>query len=277
MPKTIRANVLGFCNGVSRAFALVERELQTREPVATLGPLVHNSRVVAGLEDRGVRAIDEENEEFQGGVVVRSHGVSPAVEEFFKRPGVHLIDGTCARVARIQNIAAKVEANGETLVVLGDRQHPEVRGIVSRCNAAFIVSNPAEVEGVVADGDLTVVSQTTFSRERAERLFELIRGRFRSARFVDTLCSEVDRRARAVEDLAERVDAIVVVGDSRSSNTRRLLSCAKRSGKPSWRIESVSEIPKALSTYEVVGIAAGASTPEEQIDEIESAISAMSF
>jgi (E)-4-hydroxy-3-methyl-but-2-enyl pyrophosphate reductase len=272
MPTTIRARIIGMCPGVIRALRLVDRAADSGDRVATIGTVVHNRRVVARLEERGVAAMEDVPVDFSGTIVTRSHGVRLDVLEPLRRRGIDLIDGTCPKVARIHRIAEETEASGEMLLVVGERSHPEVSGIVSRAGDWAIVSTVDDARSVSTFIDsVVVVAQTTFGRDRYSPIIAVLNERFPGARVVDTICSETDERNRSVRELGD-VDAIIVVGDRDSSNTRRLYEAAVATRKPSWRVEGAADIPREIARMKLVGITAGASTPEWVIEEVEEAI-----
>lgn len=275
MPKTIRAEVLGFCPGVRRATELVEHALACGESVATLGPLIHNPQVVERFRARGVESLAEEDVNGTRTIVSRSHGIPQQTADKLKGTARRYVNGTCPKVIHIHRIAERAEKAGATLLVVGAASHPEVQGILSRCSRSFAIASCEDVAVVAVTGDVIVVAQTTFSREGFEAVADSIASRFPEAKIIDSICSEIDLRDESVKSLVGKVDSIVVVGGRNSSNTKRIFTVAQSTKRPCWHVEAASELSTDIAAYECVGIAAGASTPDWVIDEVEQAINEM--
>ncbi len=273
MARTVRASALGFCSGVRRAIRLLDQALKRSASVSTLGPIVHNRAVTESFARRGATIVSSDSDVVSGVLVFRSHGAERrTVERFSAAQQVDIVDGTCPQVARLHGMAERASDAGEQLVVVGDRDHPEVRGIVSRASEAIVISSTAEARSVILPEKCCVIAQTTCGRDRFDSIRRILTDRYPGIEVTDTLCREVEARRLALRDLAPCVDAILVVGDRSSSNCRRLFVEARKTGLPSWLVEGPEELPDEIERFVTVGITAGASTPPEVIDAVESAV-----
>jgi 4-hydroxy-3-methylbut-2-enyl diphosphate reductase len=270
----IRAATLGTCHGVQRALAILERTLAEHpgEPVYTLGPLIHNARVVEEYRRRGVVPVSGLSEVEHGIVVIRAHGIGPAERAACGREGVVCVDATCPDVLRVQDLVRTHAAGGDGVLIVGDPGHVEVKGIRGYAPAAVVVSTEEEAEAVVLAGPCIAVGQTTFPRDRFRRIALILRRRVPGLRVHETSCPATERRQQSLVDLAERVDAIVVVGGKESANTRWLHQVAVATGRPAWHVEGAADLPADIGRFRTVGITAGASTPESLIAEVEAAL-----
>jgi (E)-4-hydroxy-3-methyl-but-2-enyl pyrophosphate reductase len=270
----VRADTLGLCSGVRRALRLVEEALAENPgaPLYTLGPLIHNSRVVRELEGRGVRVVEDLSEVQAGIVVIRTHGIGPEQMRECGRPGVRCIDATCPKVRRIHETVAAFDAKGYSVIVVGDPAHGEVRGIRGHARRTEVVASSAEAEAVPVCALTLVVSQTTFPRDAYTVICETLKKRKPDIVVVNTSCAATETRRESLLRLARNVDALLVIGGMQSANTRWLHEAALATGKPAWRIEGASDLPEGIGSFSRVGISAGASTPDAIIDEVETAL-----
>ena len=295
-----RATVLGRCMGVRRA---VDLALETAKSIAsggtggggcrvyTLGPLIHNPQTVAELEARGISPIEERGGFFVlasgstragrgltaldlGGsvVIIRAHGVPPDLRAKIEKAGASIVDATCPRVLASQRRASEYAAKGWTVVIAGDRDHGEVTGIAGFAPGAIIVGSAEEAEKIHADGPLALIAQTTIKQEEYGAIRAVLASKAAVLEAVDSICPATEERLAALEALAADCDALVVVGGRNSANTARLLATAKRLRAASWLVEGRTELPPEVFAYERVGVTAGASTPDEAIDEVEEAL-----
>jgi 4-hydroxy-3-methylbut-2-enyl diphosphate reductase len=287
--KVIRARVLGFCMGVRRAVDMAERELCGGGRVCTMGPLIHNPQVLEGLRKRGAEILNEDKlpEDLSGSIVIiRAHGISPALEDELKRRGARIADATCPRVKASQMKARSLAAEGYRLFLAGEKKHGEIVGIQGYAPSCCIVDNPAEAEQAARDfyrdnpsAKTALIGQTTISPEEYSGIGDGIKKIFPNLNIINTICGAVKERQEALRELcgdAARgewiADAVIVAGGKESSNTRRLLAIARDKGKPAWLVEGPAEIPNEIASYNIIGLCAGASTPDETIDAIEKAL-----
>ncbi|MDR1972776.1 MAG: 4-hydroxy-3-methylbut-2-enyl diphosphate reductase [Treponema sp.] len=285
----IRARVLGFCMGVRRAVEMAEAEAG-RKPVRTMGPLIHNPQVLASLRDRGVEMLDEgELPADLGGltVIIRAHGISPALEEELLRHRAALTDATCPLVKKNQREARSLEGAGFSLFIAGEKRHGEIAGLQGYAPGGTVVSDAAEAAQAALSlsrrnpaAKTALIGQTTIGVREYAAIGEAIRGRFPGLKVVDSICGAVRERQESLRELCGRVDAVVIAGGRLSSNTRRLLDIARSLKKPAWLVESAAELTEALAAeiggYQIVGLSAGASTPDSVINEIETKIRLLS-
>ena len=297
-----RAAVLGRCMGVRRAVELAlktaEAEKETGRQVYTLGPLIHNPQAVADLEARGIRALTKNDEAAELGnavIIIRAHGVPPELRAKFKARGAKIVDATCPRVIASQRKAQDYAKRGYQVVIAGDRDHGEVTGLSGYAQkgaamaphpnriAVSIVASAAEAAALELSPPLALIAQTTIKDAEYQSIRKALAERKPlggSAEgqaspwlvVIDSICPATGERLAALERLAAEVDAIVVVGGRNSANTARLFSTAAGFGKPAWLIETAAELPPEAFGYERVGVTAGASSPDEVVDEVEAAL-----
>ena len=265
---------MGVCMGVKRALAIVERTLEENPglKVYSLGPLIHNPRVVEEFRRRGLIAIENLARAEGGIVVVRAHGIGPAQKMECDERGLRCVDATCPKVHRIHEMVRERNARGIRIVIVGDSGHGEVQGISGYAPGAAIISSVAEAESVPLDGACTVVCQTTFRRAEYQRICDALRARRPDIEVLETTCSATERRQESLARLARKVDALLVIGGRNSANTRWLFQSALATGQPAWHIEGAGDIPPEIRGFERVGISGGASTPNDIIDEVERAL-----
>ena len=253
---------MGVRQAMSKAFLTLKKE---RGPIYTYGPLIHNPQVVKLLTEKGVMSVANVCGTDEGPIVIRAHGISPQEREQIRATRLKIVDATCPKVMKIHAAAKKHHKQGYLVVVVGDRDHPEVSGILGYTEGkGVVVGNPGEVAALPDAERVLVVAQTTFSQEMFSAILEEIVRRYPGAELeaVDTLCDSTKRRQDEVKELAERVDAMVVVGGRDSGNTRRLYETARKSGVPAFQIEDETQLnPADFAGFKTVGLTAGASTP----------------
>lgn len=267
------AKTAGFCFGVGRAVELAEHAA-SEGPAATLGPIIHNAEVVAELEAKGVRVISSP-EELRAGetAIICSHGATKEVHDELRRMGVKVVDATCPYVRRIHEYAAEADAEGRTLVIIGDRDHTEVRGIASRARNVRVFSNVDDLSNWLKNGEengdkpVAFVAQTTANVNFYKKCLEIAKKLCTNAQKFDTICKATISRQQEAADLADRCDCMVVVGDRRSANTRRLYElCMERCENTYW-VERAEQL-EVCGNCTNVGITAGASTARWIIEEV---------
>ncbi|MBN2061624.1 MAG: 4-hydroxy-3-methylbut-2-enyl diphosphate reductase [Deltaproteobacteria bacterium] len=275
------AKTAGFCMGVRRAMEMVLSAANKEDgPLFTYGPLIHNKQVLDLLESKNVRTIEniEEIKNLKKGtLLIRAHGIPPLQRRLLKDTPLKIIDATCPRVARVQAIIRYHTNKGSTAVIVGDRNHAEVIGLMGYSNnQAYVISSPSEVEGLPETDHLFVVAQTTQNLESYHEISEIIKARYPGAIIFDTICEATGERQREIKSLAAHVDGVVVVGGYHSANTRRLVQVSEGTGTPTFHIETEKELERdALSTMEVIGVTAGASTPHWMIKNVVKEIEAI--
>jgi (E)-4-hydroxy-3-methyl-but-2-enyl pyrophosphate reductase len=269
------ASDAGFCYGVKRATkAAFEAAANAAGPVCTLGELIHNPQVVARLAEMGVRAAREVAEVGTGTVIIRSHGLAPEVLAALEEQGAEILDLTCPTVKAVQQRAGALAEQGYEVVIIGDRDHPEVKAIAGYAGpAAVIVNSEEEAAAVKITEKMGVVMQTTHAAEACHLIAAVLLGKANEVRIFNTLCSATAKRQRAALELAGEVDAIVVVGGRNSANTSRLAEICRAAGADVHHVETADELkPEWFKDYDAVGITAGTSTPEWIIEDVVSTL-----
>lgn len=267
--KVILAKKAGFCMGVRRA---VETTLDTvqkgGESIATFGPLIHNPQVLNLLKEQGVEILDEIPDKKSGTIIIRAHGVPPSHKEKLIASGADVKDATCPRVMKVQVIIKKFRQKDYTTIIIGDKNHAEVVGLMGYAEPkVHVVSNEEDIQSLQLVGPYIIVSQTTQDDFTFEKLSKAILERFPHGEVFNTICDSTHKRQDEVRNLCRRVDAMVVVGGRGSANTQRLGQVAEEMGCPVFLGESEHDFDlEALSRYKSVGVTAGASTPGWVID-----------
>ena len=267
------AKSAGFCFGVERAYELVQKSLEEKsktKKLSTFGPLIHNNRVMEELAKDEVNIL-EDAENAEGVVIVRSHGTSEQNKKVLEKKASQLIDATCPFVTRVDVTAKRFENDGRLVVIVGDKNHPEMQGIIANLQNPFCVETLEEAESLDQfdpNLKLGVVCQTTLRREKFEEIAQVLKLKSSDCIIDDTICSATVDRQTAIRELAQEVDFVVVLGGKQSSNTKKLAAIAEEFC-PTQKIEYVEELDlEALKDVKVVGVSAGASTPQNQINEL---------
>jgi (E)-4-hydroxy-3-methyl-but-2-enyl pyrophosphate reductase len=269
-----RAKVLGFCGGVRRAVQMIETELEQNGPLCTLGAIVHNAHVVEQLAQKGATLVQKLEEVPDGGTVaITAHGASEEVYKEIERRKLRLIDTTCPIVRRAQETADRLGEKGFSVVLYGEAEHPEVKGILSWTRGRGIATQTPDVDIPVGERGIAVIAQTTKNPARfaefAQGIVKRFAGVVPETRIVDTTCPETGRRYQAAQELARSVDALIVVGSRSSANTRKLAETCRATGVPTYHIESAAEIDECwFDQVKRFGVTAGASTPDDVISEV---------
>jgi 4-hydroxy-3-methylbut-2-en-1-yl diphosphate reductase len=264
------AKTRGFCPGVQNAIEKARSALAAHKVVYSLGPIIHNQRVVRELTDQGLRIVDSIDQVPSGGtVLIRSHGVGSEVFQQARDRSLNVIDATCILVKRAQNLVQRLDEEGYQVVVIGDPDHPEVRGIIGYARHVMVVNGDADVAKLPASAKIGVAAQTTLSRRHlAEMVAKIVEHGFREVRLVNTLCGEAVGRQLSAAEVAKQVDVMFVLGGKHSANTRELAQLASAEGTRTYHLEDFSQFePQMIAGARNVGITAGASTPENIIQE----------
>ena len=268
MKKIVRAENAGFCFGVRQAMEKAEKAAEENEGnIFSMGPLIHNERVTDDLEKKGIKIAESLDEISEGDIVIiRSHGEGKAFYDEAAAKKIKLIDATCPFVAKIHNLVHDTE---KQVVIVGDRNHPEVMGIFGWCrNPALVVSSYDEAAAIEAD-DLFVVTQTTIKEEMLNSVTDALSAAGRDFTVNNTICSATTKRQQACEKLARESDLMIVIGGRKSSNTKKLCEISKKFCANTFFVENIEDLPlKEVQKCNRIGIAAGASTPECTIKEV---------
>lgn len=273
---TIRiSGFAGFCWGVERALEVARSAADEADgPINTLGPLIHNPGVIAELRGQGIGVIAEPEEVASGTVILRSHGVTREVKERLAGMNLNVLDAPCRFVKSAQDKAARLKDLGYLVVILGERDHPEVLALRSYAGGeSLVVEKPQDLPDALPSARVGVVVQTTQSQERLGDLVAHLAPRTKELLVYNTICSATEQRQAAAMSMSNDVDAVVVVGGKDSGNTRRLAELCSRAQRRTYHVETPEELqPEWFKGVQTVGITAGASTPPEQIEAVANRI-----
>jgi 4-hydroxy-3-methylbut-2-enyl diphosphate reductase len=261
----------GFCFGVRRAMKMAEETVAVHGAGATLGPLIHNKEAVERLESQGLRAVQDVAEVKPDEVVMlRTHGTGPKTICDLRERGVHIVDATCPFVARAQREAARFQREGYQVLVLGEPDHPEARGIAEHTGeAAIIVESAADLSKLEIQKKVAVVCQTTQRLDNLQALVHDLLPLVTELCVANTICDATTKRQEASLTVAREVDLMIVIGGKHSANTTRLAQICQEAGTPTHHIETAAELqPAWLEGVGTVGVTAGASTPDWVIEEV---------
>ena len=275
--KVIKAKTAGFCFGVKRAVDTVYKQVDTcNGPIYTYGPIIHNEEVVKDLESKGVvvlRTEEDLDNIFEGTVIIRSHGVKKRIYDKLETKGIRVVDATCPFVKKIHNIVQKESAAGKYILIIGNPDHPEVIGIRGWAGEhAEVIQNADDIEKIdfSKKEKICVVSQTTFNYNKFKDLVEIIKKKSYDIIVLNTICNATKERQTEAESIAESVDAMIVIGDKHSSNTQKLFEICHRACNNTYYIQTLDDLDlNQLGSVETVGITAGASTPNNIIEEVQ--------
>lgn len=273
------AKSAGFCFGVEKAVNTVYEEAKKEnEIVYTLGPIIHNEEVVKDMKKRGVEAVKMEDLDSlpKGTVIIRSHGVSREVYNFVKNSGHRVVDATCPFVKKIHAIVSVQSGKGKTVVIIGNPDHPEVMGIKGWGDKnTYAVENIEQFInlGLKKDEEIIIVAQTTFNHKKFQEIIDKISLLGYDVRCFNTICNATQERQAEAKKIASNVDAMIVIGDKKSSNTGKLVEICQEECKNTVFIQTLEDLNyDALLSVDSVGITAGASTPKHIIEEVQNIV-----
>ena len=275
--KITLAKTAGFCFGVNRAVQMVYDLVEEGKKVCSLGPIIHNAQMVEELKEKGVSIVNSPEEAQKGSIlIIRSHGVDRATYESAERCGVEIADATCPFVAKIHKIVDDESKQGNLIMVAGDKEHQEVKGIVGHCNGDVVVfSSDEELDNLVEERpeilekEVSVVAQTTFNAKKWEKVQKKLKKLYTNPKIFDTICNATSMRQSEARALAECNDVMIVIGGRHSSNTSKLFDVCASLCEKTHLIETAVELePEWFMGCEKVGVVAGASTPAGIIKEV---------
>ncbi|MCM1211784.1 MAG: 4-hydroxy-3-methylbut-2-enyl diphosphate reductase [Blautia sp.] len=274
--EVILAGNAGFCFGVKRAVDTVYEQIETGEPIYTYGPITHNEEVVKSLAGKGVRILESEEELAQikeGTVIIRAHGVSKRICEQIEQQGLKCVDATCPFVKRIHETVEKESKAGRQIVIIGNAGHPEVEGIIGWCQTpAIVIESVEEAEKFHYDGDkeLCMVSQTTYNYNKFQDIVEIFNQKGYNVIVVNTICNATEVRQAEARRIAAKVDIMIVIGGNQSSNTQKLYEICMQECENTYYIQTLDDLHlDSTKSVRLVGITAGASTPNNIIEEVQ--------
>ena len=273
------AKTAGFCFGVKRAVDTVYQQIEQYrgEKIFTYGPIIHNEEVIKDLRSHGVEVLNDEEELKTADadvVVIRSHGVAKYIYDILEERGITCVDATCPFVKKIHKIVAEKSAEGSYIVIVGNGEHPEVQGIRGWAGEQVTVVQTQEdaerFELPDKDQKVCIVAQTTFNYNKFKELVEIISKKRYDIVVLNTICNATKERQEEAYDIAKRVDAMIVIGDKRSSNTQKLFEICSNACADTYYIQTLGDLNmNQLRSVETVGITAGASTPNKIIEEVQ--------
>lgn len=269
----IRVSNAGFCFGVKRAIDLAtEAVKQEKNHVYTLGPLIHNPQVCEKLKMQGIIQAKDLSEITSGIVVLPSHGVPPKLYQEISDAGLKIVDAVCPSVKKVQSIAHELKEEGYEVVVIGEKNHPEIKSIIGTVEGdTIVVSNPQEAEEVkISSHKVGIIAQTTQTFDNFKKVVEVFLGKVKELKINNTICKAVENIQRDSLNVAKQVDLMLVIGGKNSANTTRLFHLCKQWTKHAYHIETADEIDlNWLKGINKIGITGGTSTPSWLIDQVE--------
>ena len=271
------AKSAGFCFGVQRAVDTVYEQVEKGvRPIYTYGPIIHNEVVVQDLEEKGVQVLENQEDLEQlneGTVIIRSHGVGKEIYDQISAKGLNCVDATCPFVKKIHRTVEKESAAGRQIIIIGNDNHPEVEGIKGWCrHPALVIESAEQAEALnLPEGTkVCVVSQTTFNYNKFQDLVEILDKKRYDRIVVNTICNATEERQTEARQIAGKVDAMIVIGGSHSSNTQKLFEICRKECENTYYIQTVHDLDlEVLRSTGLVGITAGASTPKKIIEEVQ--------
>jgi (E)-4-hydroxy-3-methyl-but-2-enyl pyrophosphate reductase len=271
--KLLIAKYLGFCTGVNRAYNLAVKTAKNGEPVYMLGYLVHNQKVIDELRSKGVQTVKDLKEIPKGAtgyLIISAHGLTPDMYDKAKATGLKLIDTTCPWVKKPQELAKKLVEEGYHLIIVGDKDHAEVAGIKGfSSNKAQVIEGVKDLKKVEFHEKMAAIAQTTQSAKNFEDVVNGLATKTNELQMYNTICEATGKMQRSAVDVAKRSEIMLVIGDSKSANTRRLKELCEDTGAKTYQIDSAEKLDlNLLKGFDVIGLTAGASTPAYVIEEV---------
>ena len=272
----------GFCYGVRNAVTKTEEKLKEYNEIYALGELVHNGEVIKKLEKLGLKTI-ENIEQAQNRVIIRAHGITKEIYDKAEKLGLEIFDYTCPSVLKTHKIADEYEKKGYFIFFIGNKKHPETIGTVSFCGENYyIIENLEDIEEGIKIKEksnkkkILIFAQTTFSLEKYNNFVQIIKNRVSAdteVTAINTICSATKIRQEETEELSKKVQCMIIIGGKNSSNTKKLYDIAKENCKNTYIVETKDELDlKQIQKFDLIGIMAGASTPDESIQDVVNAI-----
>lgn len=266
--KIILAKNLGFCSGVKRAVAIAEKSLkEDPKPVQFLGPLIHNEKVVEKLKRNGGKIISSLKEIKSGTLIIRAHGEIFNPNEIKK---ILVRDTTCPLVKRAQNSAKELFEKDYQVIIVGDKNHPEVKGIKGYTkNKAIVINSKKEAERLKSFKKIGIVAQTTQDLDKINKILKILKKKAKGFQWINTLCPEVLSRQKELFQILRKAEGVLVIGSHSSANTKRLVKIVKKSQKSVWWINSSRELKRErFRNFSTLGVISGTSTPDWVINKI---------
>ena len=270
--KVILVPKVGFCFGVRRAFNIALEAIGKKpKPCQVLGPLVHNEAVIKRLKKKGIKFVKSLNKVKEGTIIISAHGEDPKILQRIRRSNLKMIDATCPLVSKVQNLARDLQEKGNQIIIIGDKNHKEVKAIQAVIEGkGIIIGSEKDISRLKnKKAFFAVIVQTTQNPVRVQKILKKLKTRLGRLKFYDTFCPTVLSYQSKVRELAPEVDLMLIIGSKTSANTKRLAEIVKISGKPVRHIENAGQLKKGwFSNIKKVGVATGTSTPDWEIKEV---------
>ena len=269
----ILGKTAGFCTGITLALDKTYKELDESDKVECLGDLLHNDQVLEKLKSKGLVVINDIKEAKQK-VIIRAHGVKKDVYDFAKANGIELVDCTCPKVLRVHNLAEELSEKGYYIVLFGEKKHAEVLGTFSFCKQGEIIENLDELKQRIdclnSKEKVAVITQTTYNLQKFSEIEKYLKENLTTKNEIyNSICNATENRQKETEEIAKKVDYMIIIGGKKSSNTNKLYEISQKYCKKAIKIETAKELNNEdFSNIEKIGVMAGASTPKESIDEV---------
>ncbi len=271
MKKIIVAKSIGFCFGVKRAIRMAEEVLEKEGILYSLGDIVHNPLVVERLVSKGLKVVEDIKSLENSPFIIRSHGLPPDLKRKVREKTPHIYDATCPHVGKVQDLIKNLSKEGYFIIIVGDKHHPEVKGLKNFAGKSRVIEKEKDFLFKRNLGKVAIVGQTTLSFEEYFETVKRILDRLIAdeVKVFNTLCKITQERQKEAEYLSKRVDALLVLGGKRSSNTKKLYNIGRKKNKNTFHIERLEGLKKiGFEKFEKIGIISGTSTPQEFIGEV---------
>ena len=267
------AKTAGFCYGVKRAIDTAISELKNNNEIYSFGPIIHNERVINDLNKMGLKVINDDPKNIKNkNIIIRSHGIEKENLLILQKNNNKIIDLTCPYVKKIHNLVNKYSNDGYHIIVIGDKEHIEVKGIVSYANGKIDVINDINDVNYLAidkNDKVLIVFQTTYNIQKSKKFIEILTNLFYNCKVINTICNATDERQNEVLELSKECDIFLIIGSKTSSNTNKLTDIAKENCKRVYLISEKNDIDRIImNKNSIVGVSAGASAPNYLIEEI---------
>lgn len=273
--KIYTADEAGFCFGVKRALNIIDRLYESNESIEIYGQLIHNNTVLNNLKNKGINYIEDlKHLNKKKKLIIRTHGILKSDEELLKEQDIRYVDATCPLVKKIHRIIEKINLSDNKILIIGNRDHPEIRAIKSYAKKGLVVNSIEELDVLKHEEPVSVIAQTTLDSGFFKMMIFEILDRVEHIEIFNTICSATIERQEAVKTLAPKVDFVIVIGGRNSSNTKKLYNISKKINENTFHIEESSKLkePELINkfrSFNSVGITAGASTPPEEIEDVK--------
>lgn len=274
MKELLIAKNAGFCFGVKRAIDEVNKALSKYDEIYSIGQIIHNERVVDDLQKKGLKVLTD-NEALSlknKNIIIRSHGIEKEKLSVLKQNNNNIIDLTCPFVKKIHNIVEDWSNKGDTIIVIGDNKHEEVKGIVSYAKGdIYVVDNEESIKSlkIVEKSSILLVFQTTFNQVYGQKLVAILKNMFYNLTVSNTICNATEERQKETSNLARNCDSFIVIGSNSSSNTQKLYEIARKNCENAYLVNSVNDLNNVrIGKNDILGVSAGASVPDYLIQEI---------